>query len=86
MEHWDAFAEEGLRKPVRGLKFHIDTGEHKTICHKQREYGAHESRVITKLCEEMEKNGFIEDDDGRWTMELTCCTRAKTRSTTQALD
>jgi hypothetical protein len=64
--HWDAFAEEGMLKTVRGVKFHIDTGQSPPICCKQREYGAHESRVITKLCKEMEKNGFIEDDDGPW--------------------
>jgi hypothetical protein len=35
-QFWDAFAEEGMMKTIRGVKFHIDTGKAVPICCKQR--------------------------------------------------
>lgn len=66
LRYWDVFAEEGIRYHIRGFEFHIDTGACKPVCCKAREYGAHESRVITKLVEKLEDNGLCEDDDGPW--------------------
>ena len=31
-DHWDVFAEAGLRKPIRGFECRIDTGECKPVC------------------------------------------------------
>ena len=66
LEHWDVFAEEGVRKHIRGVSFHVDTGETTPICVKSPRYGPHESRVINALVEKLEKNGLVEDDDGPW--------------------
>jgi RNase H-like domain found in reverse transcriptase/Integrase zinc binding domain/Reverse transcriptase (RNA-dependent DNA polymerase) len=64
--YWDVFAEEGVRKHIRGVKFHVDTGDAEPICVKSPRYGPHESRVISSLLEKLEQNGLIEDDDGPW--------------------
>jgi hypothetical protein len=64
--YWDVFAKEGLMHPIRGYKFHIDTGNSKPVCCKSREYGPHESRIINQLVETMENNGVVEGDDGPW--------------------
>ena len=66
LEYWDVFAEEGVRKHIRGVSFHVDTGEATPICTKSPRYGPHESRVINELVEKLEKNGLVEDDDGPW--------------------
>ena len=65
-EYWDVFAEEGVRKHIRGALFHVDTGEVKPVCCKPPRYGPHESRVIDELVSKLEKNGLVEDDDGPW--------------------
>jgi len=65
-KHWDVFAEEGVRKNIRGVQFHVDTGEIEPVCTKPPRYGPHETRVINDLLEKLEKNGLIEDDDGPW--------------------
>jgi len=65
-EFWDVFAEEGVRKHIRGVSFHVDTGETTPICVRSPRYGRHESRVINDLVEKLEQNGLIEDDDGLW--------------------
>lgn len=55
-----------MRHHIRGTQFHIDTGSSEPICCRLKEYGAHESRIITKLCDSLQENGLIEDDDGPW--------------------
>ena len=42
-EHWDVFAEAGLRKPIRGFECRIDTGECKPVCCRPPRYGTHEA-------------------------------------------
>ena len=32
LEFWDVFAEEGVRNPIRGAYFHVDTGEVTPVC------------------------------------------------------
>ncbi len=65
-EYWDVFAEEGIKKPIRGYQFNIDTGAGAPVCCKKPRYGPHEAAIITKLATQMEANGLIEDDDGPW--------------------
>jgi hypothetical protein len=45
LDYWDVFAEEGVRKHIRGFLFHVDTGEVLPVCVKPPRYGPHESRV-----------------------------------------
>ena len=65
-DFWDVFVQEGLRRNIRGYSFNVDTGPSKPICCKVPRYGPHESRVITNLANDLEKNGLIEDDFGPW--------------------
>ena len=31
-EYWDVFCEEGLKNPIRGFSFQIDTGDSPPVC------------------------------------------------------
>ena len=64
-EYWDVFCKEGLRRNIRGFSCRIDTGNAEPICCRVPRYGPHESRVITKLVDQLEKNSLVEDD-GPW--------------------
>ena len=55
--YWDVFAEEGLRNPIKGFQFVVDTGETKPICCRIPRYGMHEAPVIKKICEGLKHNG-----------------------------
>jgi hypothetical protein len=60
------FAEDGMQRPIRGFKFHIDTGEVKPITCRIPVYRDHEERVIQELVKTLQSKGLIEDDDGPW--------------------
>ena len=76
LDFWDVFAEEGVRNPIRGAYFHVDTGEVAPVCVKPPRYGPHETRVINDLIEKLEKNGIIEDDDGPWGAPIVLAAKA----------
>jgi hypothetical protein len=65
-EYWDVFAEQGLRHPIRGFQFHVETGEVKPVCCKPPRYGHHEAEVLRKLCNKLKANDMVEHDDGPW--------------------
>ena len=65
-EFWDVFDSDGMKQPIQGFQAVIDTGKHAPVCCQLPKHGAHESKVMTKLVEALEKNGLIEDDDGPW--------------------
>ena len=76
IDFWDVFAEEGVRKNIRGLQFHVDTGEIPPICVRAPRYGPHETRVINDLVEKLEANGIVEDDDGPWGAPIVLAAKA----------
>ena len=51
-QHWDCFAEEGLKKHIRGFSCRVDTGTIEPVCCKPPRYGPHETEVMTKLCQQ----------------------------------
>ena len=58
------FADWGLHKSVRRLKFQVDMGvENPKYC-KCFRYGKFESEVIKKLCNNLRENDTAEDDTG----------------------
>lgn len=63
-DYWDCFTQAGMHRHIRGFTFHIDTGPTKPIDCKPPRYGPHESLVIKKLVDALQKKGIIEDDDG----------------------
>ena len=36
--YWDCFAEEGVKRPILGFQFAIDTGKHTPVCCKKPRY------------------------------------------------
>jgi hypothetical protein len=63
-EFWDCFDPSGMKRPIRGYKFNIDTGTSKPITCKTPRYGPHESKVMERLTKTLEEKGLIEDDFG----------------------
>ena len=49
-EFWDVFAQEGLRNPIIGYLFVVDTGEAEPICCRLPRYGFNEAPVIRDIC------------------------------------
>ena len=45
-EFWDCFVKEGVKRPILGYEFGIDTGDAKPICCRKLSYGPYESKVI----------------------------------------
>jgi hypothetical protein len=74
--HWDCFAEEGLKKHIRGFSCRIDTGDVAPICCKQPRYGPHEASVMTKLVYHLQQNGLIEDNYGPWGALIVLASKA----------
>ena len=65
-EYWDVFAQEGLKNPILGFQFVVDTGAAKPVCCRLPRYGMHEAPVIKKICAGLKHNGIIEEDKGPW--------------------
>jgi hypothetical protein len=65
-EFWDVFCEKGIRRPIRGFSFQIDTGASPPVCCPTPRYGPNETKIIEKLVAALEANGLIEDDYGPW--------------------
>jgi hypothetical protein len=65
-QFWDVFCKEGLRRNIRGYTCRIDTGDITPVCCKPPRYGPHESVIMQKLIDQLQKNGLIQDDDGPW--------------------
>ena len=75
-EYWDVFAEEGLRNPILGFQFVVDTGEAQPVCCRIPRYGMHEAPVIRKICDGLKHNGIIEPDRGPWGAMIVLAAKA----------
>lgn len=58
--YWDCFAEEGIKWPILGFEFGIDTGQHTPVCCKKPRYGPHERVIILKQVKVLKHNEWIE--------------------------
>ena len=66
-EFWDVFTPVGLRNPMLGYEFCIDTGRHTPYCCKKPAYGAHESKIIMSHVNKLLDMGWIKHcDTGGW--------------------
>jgi hypothetical protein len=45
-QYWDCFYSEGVRQPILGFEFSIDTGGSAPVCCRKPHYGPHEGRII----------------------------------------
>ena len=65
--YWDCFAEEGIKRPILGFEFAIDTGKHTPVCCKKPRYGPHESKIIMKQIKVLLANEWIKPcPQGGW--------------------
>ena len=65
-EFWDVFAQEGLRNPIIGFQFVVDTGAAAPVCCRPPRYGFNEAPVIKNISRGLKENGIIEEDTGPW--------------------
>ena len=63
-EYWDMSCDYEFWRPIQRFSFHIDTGNHPPIYCKPPRYGPHESEVMQKLAESLDKNYAAEEDEG----------------------
>ena len=75
-DYWDVFCEAGLRNNIRGFSFRVDTGDCKPICCKSPRYGPHEIKVMTKLVDQLEANGLVEDSESAWGAQIVLAAKA----------
>ena len=57
--YWDCFVEEGIKRPILGFEFAIDTGKHTPVCCKKPRYGPHETKIIMKQVKVLLANKLI---------------------------
>ena len=66
-DFWDVFAQEGLKSPMLGYEFCIDTGSHTPYCCRKPAYGTHESKIIMKHIMKLLDMGWITHcETGGW--------------------
>jgi hypothetical protein len=65
-KNWDVFHEAGVRLPVLGFEFTIDTGGSQPVCCRKPNYGPHESAIILKQQDVLIANGWIRKCYGPW--------------------
>lgn len=65
-DHWDCFAKEGVRRPIIGYEFAIDTGGSAPVCCKKPAYGPHESKIIMEQIHNLLANEWIRPCKGAW--------------------
>ena len=66
-EFWDVFTPEGLKNPMIGYEFCIDTGNHTPYCCKKPSYGVHEGSVIMTHISKLLDMGWIKEcNSGGW--------------------
>ena len=65
-DHWDAFDEKGVNRPVIGYEFCVDTGGSPPVCCRLPKYGIHESKLMTEQIQALDNNKWIRDCQGPW--------------------
>jgi hypothetical protein len=58
-KYWDVFHEAGVRLPVLGFEFTINTGGSQPVCCRKPNCGPHESAIILKQQDVLIANGWI---------------------------
>ena len=64
--YWGVFCMDGLRQPIRGYTFQVDTGASMPSCCKPPQYRPQETKVMNKLIGKLADNDGIDDDNGPW--------------------
>ena len=68
--HWDAFDPSGVRRPILGFQYVIDTGDSPPVASRQPNYGIYERPIMLKFLEDLKHNGLIREENGPWASSL----------------
>ena len=63
-DHWDAFDEKGVNRPVIGYEFCVDTCGSPPVCCRLPKYIIHEYKVVTEQIQALENNKWIRYSQG----------------------
>ncbi len=80
VEFWDCFTQDGLRFPIRGFEFVVDTGNAAPIACKIPRYGPHESQVIMTLVYAMVENDIVVKCVSAWAALVVLASKANQES------
>ena len=69
-DNWDCFYAEGVRRPVRGFEFLIDTGASQPVACRAPNYGIHEGRIMQEHINDLLHNGWIRSCGGGWCSKI----------------
>ena len=58
-QFWDVFSPEGLKNPMLGYEFSIETGTHTPYCCRKPSYGVNEGSIIMKHIHKLLKMGGL---------------------------
>ena len=61
-EYWDVFCKDGIKTPVRGYEFHIDTGNHPPIKACLPHYPLHAIPIMDKQIQWLLSLNFITEE------------------------
>ena len=84
--HWDCFYSEGVKNPIIGFEFAIDTGASPPVCCKKPHYGPHESTIIMEQIEVLLHNSWIRPCFGPWGSSIVLAAKPHQVHVTNILD
>jgi hypothetical protein len=75
-DNWDCFFSEGVRRPILGFEFCIDTVGAPPVSCGQVNYGIHESWIMMEHVDALLHNGWIRPCGGAWCSKIFSHTKA----------
>jgi hypothetical protein len=69
-DNWDCFFSDGVRRPILGFEFCIDTGNSAPVSCGQVNYGIHESKIMMEHINTLLHNDWIRPCGGSWCSKI----------------
>jgi hypothetical protein len=69
-DNWDCFFSEGVRRPILGFEFCIDTVGAPPVSCGQVNYSIHESQIMMEHVDGLLHNGWIRPCGGVWCSKI----------------
>src|SRR6478672_1305962 len=82
----DAFCPSGTSRNVRGIKFHIDTGNTQPVCVPQPKYGLYERKIMQDQIDILLKNGMIKENFCPWACKIVLAAKPHQEHVTELPD
>ncbi len=64
--HWDCFYANGVRYPILGFEFVVNTGTSKPVCCPQPRYGIYKCVIMQKQLDALIHNDWVKPATGPW--------------------